>query len=59
MLEMCFNCDYCEEQNGDYFCTNNESEYFGDYVEKSFLVRIGMDRRKMNEGCVTEKRCFI
>ena len=27
MLEMCFNCDYCEEQNGDYFCTNNESEY--------------------------------
>lgn len=19
MLEMCFNCDYCEEQNGDYF----------------------------------------
>lgn len=36
MLEMCFNCDYCEEQNGDYFCTNNESEYVGDYVEKEF-----------------------
>ena len=36
MLEMCFNCDYCEEQNGDYFCTNNESEYVGDYVEKDF-----------------------
>lgn len=30
MLEMCFNCDYCEEQNGDYFCTNNESEYVGE-----------------------------
>lgn len=36
MLEMCFNCDYCEEQNGDYFCTNSESEYVGDYVEKEF-----------------------
>ena len=57
MLEMCFNCDYCEEQNGDYFCTNSESEYVGDYVEKEFSCQMG--RRKMNEGCVTEKRCFI
>ena len=38
MLEMCFNCDYCEEQNGDYFCTNNESEYVGDYVEKGTVL---------------------
>ena len=58
--QCCVTCKYSSyDKIQGYVCVNDESEYVGDYVEKEFSCPIGTDRRKMNEGCVTEKRCFI
>lgn len=31
----CGNCNYCEFSKGDLICTNDNSEYVADFVEKN------------------------
>lgn len=34
-MRNCGNCDFCEREVGDLSCANEQSEYFGDFVEES------------------------
>ena len=34
-MQNCGNCNYCAENGEDLVCINSESEYVGDYVEKT------------------------
>ena len=33
MTENCKNCRYCKCEDGDYICTNADSEFYTDWVD--------------------------
>lgn len=34
-MRNCGNCDYCEREAGDLVCVNDQSEYYGCFIDES------------------------
>ena len=37
MARNCGNCSYCDTEGEDLICTNSESEYLSDFVDKNHV----------------------